>query len=186
MSKKKRQLWEVTSDLELQGIAGTIESSSDEDDEESDRSWNTGDDDTEVSPSHRPRPSVRRAASGTFAQGATVRVLEFSGGVRGELSKWVVVENESKFDTEVWSKKSGNRVFFLFAVVTARTDEGDILLSKLCRKVDNVGLHHCTYDAKSGRPFRITRLGSTREKLRRFAVMIPCTSFAIVINHHHH
>ena len=58
---------------------------------------------------------------------------------------------------------------FMYGFVTTKDDDGDIKLAGMCEAMDQAGLFHTTYDAKSGAAFRITLIGATEARLEAFA-----------------
>ena len=91
---------------------------------------------------------------GRVQTAVTVELLSFTGP-GSENCCDVVVDNASSWKTELYDRATSEHIKFLYAVVTTKDAEGDLKLARMCRLVEEAGLHHHTYDAKSGAPYRI-------------------------------
>ena len=61
------------------------------------------------------------------------------------------------------------KIIFFFGLITQKGEDGDLKLAKMCAAMESAGVHHHTYDAKSGAAYRMTRIGVTQSRLERFA-----------------
>lgn len=75
--------------------------------------------------------------------------------------------------------ESGENIEFFFAIITAKSTEGDLKLSHMCDSMRAAQLYFHSYDAKSGLGVRITRCGATLQRLKTFA---DATNFKIGLN----
>jgi hypothetical protein len=91
--------------------------------------------------------------------------LEFEGASK---NLRIVVDNTTSALTKAIDPESQEEILFLFAVVTSKSDEGDAKLGDMCGLLMDAQLHYHTYDAKSGAPYRITRMGATESRLKLF------------------
>ena len=56
-----------------------------------------------------------------------------------------------------------------FAVITTKGVDGDQKLARMCRAMKEAGVFYHTFDAKTGAPYRVTRLGTTLARLTAYA-----------------
>eukprot|EP00615_Pteridomonas_danica_P004290 CAMPEP_0114374788 /NCGR_PEP_ID=MMETSP0101-20121206/35870_1 /TAXON_ID=38822 ORGANISM="Pteridomonas danica, Strain PT" /NCGR_SAMPLE_ID=MMETSP0101 /ASSEMBLY_ACC=CAM_ASM_000211 /LENGTH=830 /DNA_ID=CAMNT_0001528687 /DNA_START=1 /DNA_END=2493 /DNA_ORIENTATION=- len=91
----------------------------------------------------------------------------------------IFVENMTSASTEKYDKESGESIEFYFGLITTKDDSGDLKLARLCAAMNNAGIHHHTYDAKSGADYRMTRMGATKSRLEGFA---DATNFKLGLN----
>jgi hypothetical protein len=89
--------------------------------------------------------------------------------VHGEEITQLVIANSTDWTTELKDPESGEDIEFFFAIVTAKTPDGDLKLSYMCDAMRAAKVHFHTYDAKSGAAERITRCGATLERLKAYA-----------------
>jgi hypothetical protein len=80
---------------------------------------------------------------------------------------------------EKYDPESGEIITFYFGLVTTKDEAGDLKLAQLCAAMNNAGVHHHTYDAKSGASYRLTRMGATKTRILRFA---DATNFRMGLN----
>jgi hypothetical protein len=91
-------------------------------------------------------------------------------GVVHELNKTqLYIANSTDWKTELKDPETGEEIEFFFAIITAKSTEGDLKLSHMCDAMRAAHLHFHTYDAKSGLAVRITRCGATLQRLKEYA-----------------
>jgi len=69
----------------------------------------------------------------------------------------------------LYDPENDEEISFYFGLVTRKGEDGDLKLAKMCASMEAAGVHHHTYDAKSGADYRMTRIGVTQSRLERFA-----------------
>jgi len=67
----------------------------------------------------------------------------------------VLVDNSTSASTAVKDLETQEVVQFMFALFTTLDEEGDSLLASMSADMDRAGVHHHTYDAKSGALYRM-------------------------------
>ena len=77
---------------------------------------------------------------GRVQTAVTVELLSFTGP-GSENCCDVVVDNASSWKTELYDRATSEHIKFLYAVVTTKDAEGDLKLARLCRLVEEAGLH---------------------------------------------
>lgn len=81
----------------------------------------------------------------------------------------LVIDNKTHAGTKMYDPESHEEIQFFFAMLTEKGAEGDLKLGKMCLEMDDAGVYHTTYDAKSGTNSRITRLGCSVARLKAYA-----------------
>lgn len=100
-------------------------------------------------------------------QGPQNYLIEFDGE---GISARVIVDNKTDCNTVIYDyAEDQEEIMFLFAMLTEKNDDGDLKLAKMCAAIRAAGLHHHTYDLKSGAEMRQTRIGVTMSRLKKFA-----------------
>jgi len=79
------------------------------------------------------------------------------------------IANSTDWKSELKDPESGEEIEFFFAIITAKSTEGDLKLSHMCDAMRAAHVHFHTYDAKSGLAVRITRCGATLQRLKDYA-----------------
>lgn len=67
----------------------------------------------------------------------------------------VLVDNSTSATTTIKDLETQEEVQFMFALFTTLDEEGDSFLASMCADMDRAGVHHHTYDAKSGASYRM-------------------------------
>jgi hypothetical protein len=67
----------------------------------------------------------------------------------------ILVDNATSAATVVKDPETQEVIQFMFAVFTTLDEEGDAKLASMCADMDHAGVHHHTYDAKSGALYRM-------------------------------
>jgi hypothetical protein len=126
------------------------------------------------------------AESESPAESDIFEVLEFRDQnlEDGDQSDVVVVDSKGLLlGKTLREEKSGEEILWLMAFVTPKHAEdlnhdgvlnmdevvGDRKLASMTRSLFRAGLHTHTFDAQSGAPKRITRIGATRARLNNYA-----------------
>ena len=122
--------------------------------------------------------NIKSGNWGKIRDAVTVTLLRFRGD-GAEACAPFVVDNASSWQTALSDLETGEEIKFMFALVTSRSDDGDLKLARMCRLIEDANLHHHTYDAKSGAPYRMTRIGATRSRLDAFA---EATGYEAMLN----
>lgn len=81
----------------------------------------------------------------------------------------IFVENTTNASTDKYEEETGEQIDYYFGLITTKDEAGDLKLARLCAAMNYAGIHHHTYDAKSGALYRMTRMGATKSRIYAFA-----------------
>jgi len=96
--------------------------------------------------------------------------IEFKGKTK---NLRILVDNSTDASSNFTDPESGEQVLFLMAIITTKNDEGDSKLGDMCDALVAANVQYHTYDAKSGGPYRITRMGATQSRLKAYGNKNP-------------